>query len=129
MRNNELSKWLDENLKELRAGDDTRSYVIGVFCEFLNSGDHDMSRESMVLSYAHAVHVGEFCHFKRCGDWSLWASVYAPDSIETPAVVIELGMRCYDACDRIMLRKWPVFNELAARLPEITENTRRLLFR
>lgn len=129
MRNDQLIEWFQERLAALAVEEETRAYIVGLFSEMRRTDDHDreMSDESMVLAFATAVRVGSFQGFQRVGDWGLWVSVYAPESVESPDVVHEISMLSYDACDRIMLRRWPSFNELARRLPEIVESARRLV--
>ena len=128
MRNIELVEWFEERLENLQVLDETRAYMVGLFYDMHCGGDRDLSNESIVLVYAEAVQMGDFRRYQRCADWGLWVSVCAPESLEAPDVVTELSMSCYEACDRIMLRKWPAFNELATSFPVIVEDARHGMF-
>lgn len=71
MKNNELSAWFETRLKHVNVEEDTRAYIVGLFLEMSVSSAGDMSNESIVL--ANAIETGDFCLFKRCADWILWA--------------------------------------------------------
>jgi hypothetical protein len=129
MRKDDLTEWLDERLHEAPFEDEMRAYVFQVLESFRHGGDRDLSDESIVLLYAKAIQSGDFESFQRVADWSLWVASYAPQSLSEPAVVEELGMRSYDACDRIMMRKWPVFGQLAVQLPNVVITVRKHVFR
>jgi hypothetical protein len=129
MMKDDLTEWLDERLRETPFDDDLRAYVFSVLEGFRHGGDRDLSDESIVLVYASAVQNGDFASFQRVGDWSLWVASYAPQSLAEPDVVEQLGMRSFDACDRLMMRKWPVFAQLAVTLPDVVFQVRQHVFR
>lgn len=128
MKNNELSAWFETRLKHVNVEEDTRAYIVGLFLEMSVSSAGDMSNESIVLAYANAIETGDFCLFKRCADWILWAGVHVPTNFESFELASNIGMKSYASCDRIMMHKWPVFKQLSSQLPEIIGNTRRKLF-
>jgi len=129
MKNDDLLEYLEERLACLDAAEDTVSYIISVFHAMNTSPDKDLSDVSVVLAYSAALQSGAFEGFQVVADWCLWASVYVPESLDSPDLIFDIGMKSYDACDRIVLKTWPCFNELSLRLPEIVYEARRSVFR
>lgn len=113
-----LDGWFADQLAFLRCSDTARAYVTRVLATF--RVEDDMSRESIVIAFSKARRDGGFVEYQRIGDWTLWASAMAPESIRSERDVIEtLGRLSYLACYRFV-REWPVYEELADELPAIT---------
>lgn len=127
MRNIELIRWFGERFKDLDVSYETNAYIVRVFHDMTFGGHVDMSNESVVLAYAEATNAGNFEKFQRIGDWCVWVSVMAPQSLVSPDVVTHLGAKSYETCDRLMMKRWLAFNELATRLPNIVDMSRRCL--
>lgn len=128
MRKDELTEWLESRIEATELERDMKAYVFNVLDSFRQADSRDMSNESVVLVYADAVRCGSFVSFQRVADWSLFVASYAPQSLVSPDVVNELGMRSYDACDRLMNRQWPVFSRLASEFPFVVTCVRKHVF-
>ena len=116
-----LDHWFADKLRAVRCREDTRAYIVGVLSRQLD----DMSDESIVLSFNDASMNGDFATFQRIGDWSLWASSFAPHPQKSQRELVEkFGRLSYYACHRIMHGKWLVYEELADELPAIIYDVR-----
>lgn len=116
--NVKFDDWLDTELCDLRCEQETKAYVIGVL---LRPQEIDMSKQSVVLAYQHALECGEFTAYQRIGDWSLWSnSIAAPGDIGQSDLLHVLGSMSYAACHRLLNRRWKLYEELADDLPTIT---------
>jgi len=117
-----LDDWFDRSLTDIRCGADARAYVIGV----LSSVQIDsMSDVSLTLAYQEASLTGNFVTFQRIGDWSLWASAFAPHPLKGQRDLVErFGRLSYYACHRIMRGQWKLYEELADELPAIVYDVR-----
>lgn len=118
-----LRSWFEERLKVVRASEEARAYVVGLFSSMRGTRD-DMSRESVVLAYARARETGDFELHQRIGDWTLWSLSCAPEQ----ALVVDLGRLSYLSCYRLTGRSWVVYDELAEGLPRVAWDARRALF-
>lgn len=122
-----LEDWFDERLRGIDCSSDARAYVVGVLAKYRNA-EHDMSRTSVVLSFAEAKLRGSFEAYQRIGDWVLFLSSVHPQALQGyDQVVHEIGTSSYEACNRIMMGQWPVYDELAYRLPVLVTQVGRCL--
>lgn len=116
-----LDDWFAGQLTNLRCGSEARAYVVGV----LSTRIDDMSDESVVLAYRDAAETGSFATFQRIGDWTLWASAFAPHPSKAQRDLIErFGRLSYFSCYRIMRGQWRLYEELADELPAIVYDVR-----
>ena len=116
-----LDRWFSDRLQDLRCREDTRAYVVGV----LSGKIDDMSDESVVLAFHDASLTGDFAAFQRIGDWTLWASAFAPHPLKAQRDLVErFGRLSYYSCYRIMRGQWTLYEELADELPAIVYDVR-----
>ncbi len=114
-----LDEWFDKKLEGLSCSRDTRAYVSGVLTKYRFSRD-DMSRSSIVLSFADAKLSGKFEEYQKIGDWVLFVSAFHPKSIkEHKKIIHDIGTMSYVACHKIMMGKWPVYEELSQKFPHL----------
>lgn len=119
-----LDEWFFENLEGISCSDDARAYVAGVLAAF-RSAKNDLGNESVSIAYLEAKQQGEFGRYQRVGDWILWTSVIHPKRFDVDRSLYEsLVSLSYDACDRILMRKWKLYNELARNFTTISKDTR-----
>jgi hypothetical protein len=71
---------------------------------------------SIVLAFANAV---EFDNRRRLADGVLAAEIAFPGWHAQPDLCVDLARRCYALCWRTLRPHWPLYEELADRLPEI----------
>lgn len=122
-----LDDWFEERLRNLSCGPDTRAYVVGVMAKYRYAHD-DMSKSSVVLSYVEAREEGSFEAFQRIGDWSLFVcSVYPAYVAAHAEVVKQIGSQSFATCHRMMMGKWPVYEELSVKLSSIAHEVGSLL--
>jgi hypothetical protein len=114
-----LSDWFSVSLDGLRCSAVTKSYVIGTFSRF--DLTHDMSRESVVMTYAFAMTSGDFYSFQRVGDWALWVGSFHPTHAHHE-VIETMGRLSYHRCNSMLRNQWKVYEELADKLPTIVDN-------
>lgn len=117
-----LEEWFYKSLEGLEASPDARAYVVSVLSSMKRS-ENDLSKKSIVLSYAEAREKGSFESYQRIGDYVLWGMIFVPESFEVPKVAIDLGRMSYYSCWRLTRRTWTVYEELADNLPRITNGT------
>lgn len=122
-----LDEWFDKSLARLTCSRDARAYIAGVLAKYKRVED-DMSRTSIVMSFAQARESGRFDDFQRIGDWVLFVSSVHPRSLQGHAQVThDIGAQAYVACSRIMMGKWPVYDELSQRLPSLSREITSVL--
>jgi hypothetical protein len=123
-----LASFFDESLKELNCSDDTRAYVVGVFAGFRKS-EGDLSNHSITLLFAEARKENCFAKFQTIGDYLLFCRSIFPEFLVDASddYYLSIGQSSYYACYKLLQRQWKVFDELADRLPSLTEASRQLL--
>lgn len=124
MLQDDLSKWLNSELSKLKIDGPLRAYVFSVFNSFRIGGEKDLSNQSIVLLYSSAVFTGSFEKFQTIGDWSLWYLSFMSPLQNNASIIEELGVRSFDACDRLMKGQWPVFKQLSRELVSLTSSLR-----
>ncbi len=122
-----LDDWFRQRFEALHVSHEARAYLTSLFATQMRSCDGDMSRSSIVLSYATARLKGDFVSFQRIGDWVTWGLSTVPQSFEAKEVVVDLGRLSYYACWRLTNREWKVFEEMADTLPLLSERIRDIL--
>lgn len=124
----EINSWFAQKLTSLNYSDDTIAYVVGVLSTHKKRSDHDLSDQSIVLSYIAACQNGDFSTYQKIGDWVLWVSTIHPESIkDNEEIVQNLGRMSYYACHRI-IRTWHIYEELGDKLPTLAIDIRKRLF-
>jgi hypothetical protein len=119
----DLSLWFADALEDLKCRQDTRAYVVGALSKRWLDED-DLSDRSLVLTYASARNERSFVGLQRIGDWILYSESIHPLTRDDAQkeLVVALGQCSYEACDRLLMHRWPLYEELAERLPEITSS-------
>lgn len=71
---------------------------------------------SVVLAFADAT---DFDSRRRLADGVLAAEIAFVGWHQNPTLCVDLARRSYESCWRLMRPHWPLYEELADRLPEI----------
>jgi len=110
--------WVYHVLRTTPFDETLRAYVANVLYEMHKPSAKDLSKDSIVLTYANAIQSGDFFEFLKIGDWSLfYCSIFY--SSMNYSVVEELGRLSYGTCFRLIGKSWPVYKTLADSLPEV----------
>lgn len=121
-----LEDWFGKSLESVKASPDARAYLVSLFVS-MKTAEEDLSKRSIVLSYAEARDKGDFVRFQRVGDWVLWGLTFAPESFEVPDLAVDFGRLSYYTCWRLTRKEWKVYEELADELPRISREARMRL--
>jgi hypothetical protein len=117
-----LLSWFRKKLENLRARPDTTAYVAGVLI------DRELGElvvcGSVVLAFAEAT---EFDMRRRLADGVLAAEVAFVGWHQQPDLCVDLARQCYASCWRTLRPHWPLYEELADRLPEIIVAVRQAI--
>jgi hypothetical protein len=117
-----LSRWIQLKLESLKARPDTIAYVVSVLSdkqltEFVVSN-------SVVLAYIKAI---DFEQRRRLADGVLAAEIAFVGWHAQSDLCVDLARRCYASCWNILRPNWPLYEELADRLPEIIQGGRQAI--
>jgi hypothetical protein len=117
-----LQAWFQTKLKNAKARPDTIAYVAGILT------DHKLANlvvcGSVVLAFSNAV---QFDEKRKLADGVLAAEIAFSGWHAQPELCIELARRSYASCWNILKPHWPLYEELADRLPEIVVNMRSII--
>ncbi len=109
-------------MERLRARPDTIAYVVGVMA------DRELAElvvcGSIVLAFAEAT---DFDRRRRLADGVLAAEIAFAGWHADPTLCVDLARRSYESCWRSMRPHWPLYEELADRLPEIISSARQAM--
>ena len=124
----DLRSWFTTILdNKLNCSKQTTSYIINVFSTYSRS-EVSLTKESIVLAFIHAKQSYSFVEFQSLGDWVLWSKTFRNEGILSYNDVYEsLGRISYQTCYKLLAKKWPLYEELADLLPEITNNVRVII--
>lgn len=123
----DLNDWFSSKLASLRCKDETRAYVISVMVDFQSTNTAPVfQNSSFVLEYSDAVKKYEFSRLQSIGDSALFLLSIEPQR-EHNAVISDIGMRSYDACDKLLKREWEIFGELSNKLNVISRDVNLII--
>lgn len=114
----QFTGWLTEVTSDLDVSPEARAYTVSTLDRISRDPQLDMSRESIVLSYAAA---GGFPDFQRIGDWVLFKASVLPT--EDDGLIVDFGRLAYARCYRLV-RSWRVYDELSDDLPRVVRSLR-----
>jgi hypothetical protein len=80
--------------------------------------------QSIVLAYIQAT---EFERRRRLADGVLASEIYFDGWLSEPTLCVDLARKCYLACWNTLRPHWPLYEELADRLPEIIASGRQTI--
>ena len=113
-----LDSHFDEQLKNLESEHwETAAYIKSTLKKYVRS-DKDLSRQSVVLLWLEAQNTHKFELYQDVGDWVFFSRVMFPESISCDLDFYEgLGRSSYYKCYQLLHGAWPLYEELADRLP------------
>lgn len=121
-----LNSFLAERFKTLPCRDDTKAYIINIFVSFQEC-ENDLSNSSITLVFAEAKINYDFASYQKLGDWILFAKSIHPEHLKfaSPEYYSYIGKSSYDACYRILNKKWVLFQELSDKFDTIHNELRK----
>jgi hypothetical protein len=113
---------------DLKCERETQTYIISILVQNKNA-EHDLSKESLTLIYSDAFFNQDFGKFQNIGDYVFFINSIFPQYFQAASeqYYIHLGQLSYYQCYKILQRKWKLYEEIADRLPELTEELRNKL--
>ena len=123
-----LDAWLSGRLTGVKCMPETAAYVTGVLREHVLERPKSLTGVSLVIAFSEACALGSFVHYQRVGDHIVFLETVFPQSIDREhELIMSIGQLSYLACHRLMGRRWPVYQELADRLPSLLRDVRQHL--
>lgn len=103
----------------IQARPDTTAYIVSILA------DRKLSDlvicDSVVLTYVNAL---AFEQKRKFADSILFSEIIFAGWHKQPELCVELARRCYESCWNTLRPHWPLYEELANRLPEIVKSCR-----
>ena len=110
--------WISTRLSTLRTSRDVQAYLTEALC------DPKPAAGSVVLAFSVA---SSFERRRRLADAVLTSEVAFSGWLSEPAVCVDIARMCYHACWRQLRPAWPLFEELADRMPQLVIDAREAL--
>lgn len=121
-----LANYFSTKVAPLAASPIAKAYISGLFADQATK-PVDLSKESVVLTFAAAKRSHDFQVLQSIGDWVLWVDTFFPAAIAQSLEVTEsIGRISYYRCSRL-LPDWRVYEELGDTLPIIVPQLRAVL--
>ena len=118
-----LCKYFHKLVTKLEASREAKAYILGLFQDQIIK-PCDYSKESIVLTYKHAISSYNVEFIQSIGDWVFWVETFYYDHIkDNKAVTESFGRLSYYRCYRLV-PSWSVYEELADNLPIYTYKLR-----
>src|SRR3990167_451336 len=119
-----LDDWFAFRIEPVELSTEAKAYIVGVL-----SKKTEVIEKSLVPEYACARSTSDFVRLQKIGDSVLFVSIIHPEFIRQELdLTYTIAKLSYYGCHRILDRKWPVYEELADRLPTIVDDVRSSLF-
>lgn len=121
----DLSSFFQERLSDIKCQRDTKSYIIGIFTKY-RSSDQDFSQCNITCLFAQAREHHNFATYQNLADWLFFVNSLNPEHLKHASsdyydTVAKLS---YYSCYRLINRQWKLFEELADRFTELTQDVR-----
>lgn len=124
----DLSKFFNEALSEISCQRDTKAYIVGIFHKYRRA-DHDYSQYSVGLMFAQARETHNFIAYQDLADWLFFINSLNPEHLKhaSPEYFETIAKLSYYSCYRLINKQWKLFEELADRFSELTQDVRLIL--
>lgn len=121
-----LADYFEEEMKQLRCGEETRAYIVGVLSKYRFAND-DLSKKSITIEFGLAKWNNDFERFQRIGDYLFFANSFCRESLNgaSKEYYYSLAQLSYFSCFRTI--KWRSFEEIADRFVDLSDGTRKII--
>jgi hypothetical protein len=125
---NIIHSFFEKRLERLDCDDMTRAYITGIFSKYKTAID-DLSTQSITLTYAEAKNEQSFQKLNNIADWLFFAETVFPQCLNNASkdYYYTIGRLSYYSCYKLTNKKWIVFEFLADRFIDLTNETRELI--
>jgi hypothetical protein len=124
----DIRKFFEEALEDLTCDPKTRAYVVSVFTKF-SKVSCDLPSESITLTFYEAKRKHDFATYQALGDWILFCRTEFPEHLHNASddYYLAVGRLSYYSCYRLINKQWIVYEEIADRLDDVSNEARELL--
>jgi len=122
-----LDHYLQDRLNQLPCQDLTKAYIIGIYLRYAKSAAHDLSTESLTITYSLAREKRDFLRFQNLADYIFFKESYLPDSTYSKNYYDLLAKSSYAYCFKILNHKLDVYSELADNFETLVDKSAALL--
>lgn len=125
---NNLSKFFEETLSDLKCQDDTKAYIISIFTKNITA-QHDLSKYSVTLMFSQARNNHDFLLYQNLGDWIFFQNTINEMHLKhaSKEYYDTVARLSYTSCYKIVNRKWKLFEELSDNFTFLENQTKSKL--
>lgn len=125
--NNEISKFFDKRLTNLKCQDRTKDYIVGLLCDFSKNNYHN-ANQSLTLIYWRS---NSFLEFQNLADWIFFCEVNFDQHLKDASkeYYYSLAQISYYRCYQLINRQLKIYEQLADELPRLIQDTKFLMDR
>lgn len=112
--NNNISKFFEEILNDLKCQQDTKAYIISIYGKY-KSSDFDLSKDSITLLFAQARNKQDFLTYQNLGDWLFYMNTLSPGHLKNASkdYYDTIAKLSYYSCYKLINKQWKLFEQLA----------------
>lgn len=114
------SAYFEKVFDRLDCDNTTKAYIVSLFCRGITPKEN-----SIVLAWAELKNTSKFDRFQELGDYAFWHTIVSESS--NHVVYETIGSLAYHRCHRLLMGKWPLYEELADRFSVLTSESSKLL--
>ncbi len=124
-----INLFFDDLLKDIKCQTDTKSYIVGVYSKYKTT-QFDLSNDSITMLFAQARYTHSFASYQNLGDYLLFFNtiVSLENEHQQYAYYNTIGKLSYDACYKLINKKWQLFAELSQNLDYLEYQIKRKLY-
>lgn len=125
---NSINKFFAEQMSALPCRDITRSYIVGILSKYKIAND-DYSNRSLTILYSKAKKERNFLIFQNLADYIFFSRTFFPEYLSNASIDYyqSLAQSSYYTCYKIVDKKIDIYQELADRFQELTEQTHSII--
>lgn len=123
-----LNDFFSARLESLECDEKTRAYIVSVLAKY-KTASNDYSKDSLTSLYAAARFRQDFLMYDQLGSWIFYCETFFPEHLNSASksYYYDIGMLSYDACFKLINRKWLLYQELAHNFVHLSNSTRELI--
>lgn len=128
LHSNNITKFFDELLNDVKCHRDTRAYITGIFSKY-QKADCDLSQSSLTLLFCQARDTHNFSIYQNIGDYIFFVESIAPQYLQSASkdYYDSLARTSYYTCYRLINKQWKVYEEMADSFPTLKQQVKEKL--
>lgn len=107
----------------------TKSYITGIFLQYLRSAQNDLSQENITLTFAKAREENNFLLYQKISDWIFFTRSVYPNFLTNASedYYRTIARVSYYSCYRLLNKQLAVYENMADNFIPLEQQARKII--